>query len=256
MSARAEFPEGSHEVLAALLREVNTTAEFQRVQAVWLRVTLELSDEQIAQAVGLSANTVRCLGSRFRRQGTSALAGAGRGGRRHENLTVAQEQELLQPFLEPAGRGHLLQVSPIKTAYERAVGHPVPPSTIYRLLGRHGWRKLAPRPRHPKAVGARQPAFKKTPRTRSGRGATPRASRSPGSVDVPRRSPLRMHQRPTPLLGASGRSAGGRRAGGPPVHLCLRRRESPRWDARLVDFAAGQRADDVAVSSRGRPAPS
>ena len=58
MSARAEFPEGSHEVLAALLREVKTKAEFQRVQAVWLRVTLELPDEQIAQAVGLSANTV------------------------------------------------------------------------------------------------------------------------------------------------------------------------------------------------------
>jgi transposase len=159
MSARAEFPEGSHEVLAALRREVNTKAEFQRVQAVWLRVTLELSDEQIAQAVGLSANTVRCLGSRFRRQGASALAGAGRGGRRHENLTVAQEQELLQPFLEPAGRGRLLQVSPIKTADERVVGHPVPPSTIYRLLGRHGWRQLAPRPRHPKAVSARRPAL-------------------------------------------------------------------------------------------------
>ena len=256
MSARAAFPEGSHEVLAALLREVKTKAEFQRVQAVWLRVTLELPDEQIAQAVGLSANTVRCLSSRFRRQGASALAGAGRGGRRHENLTVAQEQALLQPFLDPAGQGHLLQVSPIKTAYEQVVGHPVPPSTIYRLLGRHGWRKLAPRPRHPKAVSVRQPAFKKTPRTRSGRGAKPRASRSPGSVDVPRRSPLRAHQRPTPLLGASWRSAGGRRAGGSSVHLCFCRRKSPRWDARLVDFAAGQRTDDAAVSSRGRPAPS
>ena len=256
MSARAAFPEGSHEVLAALLREVKTKAEFQRVQAVWLRVTLELSDEQIAQAVGLSANTVRCLSSRFRCQGVSALAGAGRGGRRHENLTVAQEQTLLQPFLDPAGRGHLLQVSPIKTAYEQVVGHPVPPSTIYRLLGRHGWRKLAPRPRHPKAVSARQQAFKKTPRTRSGRSAKPRASRSPGSVDVPRRSPLRAHQRPTPLLGTSWRSAGGRRTGDPSVHLCLCRRQSPRWDARLVDFATGQRTDDVAVSSRGRPAPS
>lgn len=104
MSVRAAFPEGSHEVLAALRREVKTKAEFQRVQAVGLRVTLGLSDEQIAQAVGLSANTVRCLSSRFRCQGASALAGEGRGGRRHENLTVAQEQALLQPFLEPGPR--------------------------------------------------------------------------------------------------------------------------------------------------------
>ena len=77
MSVRTAFPEGSDEVLAALRREVKTKAEFQRVQAVWLRVTLELSDEQIAQAVGLSANTVRCLSSRFRRQGASALRGCG-----------------------------------------------------------------------------------------------------------------------------------------------------------------------------------
>ena len=256
MSARAAFPEGSHEVLAALRREVKTKAEFQRVQAVWLRVTVGLSDEQIAQAVGLSANTVRCLSSRFRCQGASALTGTGRGGRRHENLTVAQEQALLQPFLDLAGQGHLLQINPIKTAYEQVVGHPVPRSTVYRLLGRHGWRKLAPRPRHPKAVSARQQAFKKTSRTRSGRGAKPRTSRSPGSVDVPRRSPLWAHQRPPPLLGTAGRSAGGQRTGGPSVYLCLCRRQSPRWDARLVDFAAGQWADDVTVSPRGRPAPS
>ena len=246
MSARAAFPEGSHEVLAARLREVKTKAEFQRVQAVWLRVTLELSDEQIAQAVGLSAHTVRCLSSRFRRQGVSALVGMGRGGQRHENLSVTQEQTFLEPFLDSAGRGHLLQVSPIKTAYEPVVGHPVPPSTIDRLLGRYGWRKLAPRPQ----------AFKKIARTRSGRRAKPRTSRSPGSIDVPRRSLLRVHQQHTPLLGASGRSTRGRRTGDPSVHRCLRRRQSPRWDARRVDFAAGQQAEDVAISSRGRPASS
>ena len=52
MSARAEFPEGSDEVLAALLREVKTKAEFQRVQAVWLRVTLELSDDRLRKRSG------------------------------------------------------------------------------------------------------------------------------------------------------------------------------------------------------------
>jgi hypothetical protein len=34
-------------------------------------------------------------------------------------------------------------------------------STIYRLLGRHGWRKVVPRPRHPKTDLAAQSAFKK-----------------------------------------------------------------------------------------------
>ncbi|HEY6406604.1 MAG TPA: winged helix-turn-helix domain-containing protein, partial [Ktedonobacteraceae bacterium] len=42
------------------------------------------------------------------------------------------------------------------------VGHEVAESTIYRLLGRHGWRKLMPRPTHPKASKEAQEQFKKT----------------------------------------------------------------------------------------------
>jgi transposase len=167
MAARAEFTEGSREALAALMQQTRTKSEFQRVQAVWLRATLDLSDAQIAQAVGLSENTVRCLCSRFRLRGASALVGVGRGGRRHENLNAAQEQEFLRPFLEQAGVGGILHVGCLKAAYEEQVGHGVPKSTIYRLLGRHGWRKLAPRRRHPKAQTALQEEFKKNSRTSS-----------------------------------------------------------------------------------------
>ena len=42
------------------------------------------------------------------------------------------------------------------------VGHEVDESTIYRLLNRHGWRKLMPRPRHPQADLQEQEEFKKT----------------------------------------------------------------------------------------------
>ena len=46
-------------------------------------------------------------------------------------------------------------------AFEKKVGHPVARFTIYRLLERHDWRKIAPRPRHPKADSEDQDAFKK-----------------------------------------------------------------------------------------------
>lgn len=35
--------------------------------------------------------------------------------------------------------------------------------TVYRMLDRHGWRKVIPRLRHPKADMQTQDAFKKTP---------------------------------------------------------------------------------------------
>jgi len=56
----------------------------------------------------------------------------------------------------------MLKVAEIQRAYEQRVGKPVAPSTIYRLLERHGWRKVVPRPRHPKTNRAGQAAFKKT----------------------------------------------------------------------------------------------
>jgi hypothetical protein len=41
----------------------------------------------------------------------------------------------------------------------KKVGSAVAPSTVYRMLDRHGWRKVIPRPRHPKADMQAQDAF-------------------------------------------------------------------------------------------------
>ena len=50
----------------------------------------------------------------------------------------------------------------IKTRYETRVGQAVPDSTVYRLLARHQWRQVQPRPKHPKDNPAARAAFKKT----------------------------------------------------------------------------------------------
>ena len=41
-------------------------------------------------------------------------------------------------------------------------------SVVYRLLARHGWRKVAPDTRHPKSSPAAQQEWKKTPRGTGG----------------------------------------------------------------------------------------
>ena len=124
--------------------------------------------------MGVSPNTVRCLHSRFLRQGEGAFAAVGRGGRRRQNLTVEGESELLRAFLAAAESGGVLEAGAIKAAYEARIGRPVPKSTIYRMLARHGWRKLAPRPRHPAMDPARQAAFKKNSPPPSRRKPAPR----------------------------------------------------------------------------------
>jgi transposase len=151
------------ERLAKDLKRAKTKAEFQAVQCLWLRVSLGLSADQVATAIGWHPSSVRKLQSLYLREGGAALKRTGRGGRRRQNLTLEKEQQLLQEFLCQSELGGILEVSRVKAAYEQAVGHRVPKSTVYRMLARHGWRKIAPRPRHPKSDAALQAEFKKTP---------------------------------------------------------------------------------------------
>ena len=76
-------------------------------------------------------------------------------------LSIEEEIEFLESFIERAQQGHLTTTQEIQTAFETKVGTSVAPSTIYRLLDRHGWRKLMPRPSHPQANKASREAFKK-----------------------------------------------------------------------------------------------
>ena len=156
------LPVGSGELLQKALKESKSIHEFQRIQCVWLRSCLGLNSEQIAVGLGLQAPSVRRIQSQFFQGGINTLKGVGRGGRHRENLSKKQEQSLLKKFISKAEQGGVLEISEIKQAYEKKVGHSVPKSTIYRMLARHGWRKIAPRPRHPKTDESEQSAFKKT----------------------------------------------------------------------------------------------
>ena len=162
MGALQPFPEGAVERLAALLKQTKTKSQYQRLQAVWLRAALGLSAPQIAQAIGWQAQSVRQLHSDYLRHGEGILTDKPKAGRRHANLTGEQEQQLLAPFLERAQAGGVLVVAPVQSAYEQAVGRPVHASVVYRALHRQGWRKVTPRPKHPKASEEARAAFKKS----------------------------------------------------------------------------------------------
>lgn len=159
--------------LAERLKQANSHAEYQRIQCVLIRATLGSSAAEIAQLLGWSTATVHVLHSRWSKEDDAIFDLRGRGGRRHQHLSAEQEQDLLAPFVERAQAGGMLTVAEIQLAYQEQVGKAVAPSTIYRLLDRHGWRKVVPRPRHPKADVAAQAAFQKTPPPGTPRGRAP-----------------------------------------------------------------------------------
>lgn len=137
----------------------------------WLIIYNALIDprtaEEIAKHCGVSKFTVQKLISRYNRFGTSAVETKGKGGRNREYLTFEEEKQFLEPFLIRAQTGEIATTAEIQLAFETRIGHEVDDSMIYRLLHRHGWRKIVPRPRHPKAQEEIQEAFKKNFQSRS-----------------------------------------------------------------------------------------
>lgn len=159
--------------LAERLKRASSRTEYQRIQCVLIRATLGSSAKEIAQLLGWSTATVHVMHSRWAKEGEAIFDVRARGGRRHQHLTPEEEQQLLAPFVQRARDGGVLTVSELQQAYRDRVGKEVARSTIYRLLDRHGWRKVVPRPRHPKADVAAQAAFKKTAPSGTPRGLAP-----------------------------------------------------------------------------------
>ena len=143
----------------------------------WLIIYQALVDprtaEQIAKHCGVAPATVHQLISAYNRRGVAAVETPGKGGRRHQYLTLEQEQDFLALFFDQARAGTIATAAQVKQAFEARVGHEVDESTIRRLLDRHGWRKLVPRPVHPKADPAEQATFKKTSKGLSRRRSPP-----------------------------------------------------------------------------------
>src|ERR1035437_9136214 len=129
----------------------------------WLIIYNALVDprdaKEIAKHTGVSVATVHTLISSYNKLGVAAVETGGKGGRRNASITFEEEQELLLPFFERARKGEITTITPIKQVFEERVGHEVDETTIYRLLKRHQWRKLVPRPFHPKAAQEEQRLF-------------------------------------------------------------------------------------------------
>jgi transposase len=142
-----------------------SVASLRQCQAVLLPALFGATLEQTAAVLGVGRATVARLQTTFRKQGPAGTNPVRNwGGRRQSLLTPEEESAFLKPWLESAASGNLVVVSPIRAALAQRLGKPVKPSVVYRLLARHGWRKVAPDTRHPQSKPEVQEAWKKNSR--------------------------------------------------------------------------------------------
>jgi transposase len=143
------------------MKETKDPKQLRRWLIVYTALLQPMKAEEIANRVGVSKSLVQKVISRYNKHGITSIQIKAGGGRYHEYLTIEEEKQFLAPFFELAEKGALVTTETMFLAYQERVGHHVHETTIYRLLKRHGWRKVQPRPRHPKANRQEQEAFKK-----------------------------------------------------------------------------------------------
>ena len=143
-----------------ILKQAKNGDEIRRCQAVLFPLELGISLIETAKYIGRSLSWTNQARSSFIKN-AGLVPGSGSGGRRRSNLSLEEEVELLEPFIEKAKSGGLLVVSSIHEALEKRLGRKVSRASAYNLLHRHNWRKLAPDKRHVKADPEAQEEWKK-----------------------------------------------------------------------------------------------
>ena len=135
--------------------------QFQRWQVIYIIVMKGFGAEMTADIVGVSKGTVHQWVHQYNNKGPTALNLQGRGGRRKSLLSWTEEETILEEMKAKAECGQVVIARTIRTRVEKELGREVSKDYTYDLLHRHGWRKISPRPRHPKGDTFVQEEFKK-----------------------------------------------------------------------------------------------
>ena len=106
---------------------------------------------EIAEITGYKVSSISRICTRYRKEGLEGFV-KNKYTSHRRLMTEAQEEEILTRFEKEAEAGQEVTAQKIKAAFDEALGRDTGNSYIYVLLKRHKWRKVKPRPRHPKAA--------------------------------------------------------------------------------------------------------
>ena len=139
--------------------QATTVTDYRKALSVILVAEYGFDADRAADVLGTSRRTIFRNRSNICSQDDTPKKTW--GGRRNYSMTIEEEREFLFQWKGKAAAGGVLSVLPIHAALVERLGHDTPISTTYRLLARHGWRKVQPDTKHPKSDPAMQGEFKK-----------------------------------------------------------------------------------------------
>lgn len=151
------------EAARKLLKEARTADELRLAQSVLLPLELGLSIAQTARAIGRSSGATCTMRTRFAKVASGTMK-APRSKHQLRNRAKANketEHQILDEVLTRAATGGVVVIPRFHAAIEAKLGKPFSLSSVYRMLARNGWRKLAPDTNHPKGDAQAREDWKK-----------------------------------------------------------------------------------------------
>jgi transposase len=159
MTRAAYFTEVEVAKARRLRDQAKTAKGLRQALSVLLIAEEGLDTGKASEILGISERTVFRNQSNIRNQDKGVRNTW--GGRRRYTMKVEEEREFLHDWEARATEGGVLSVPPIHAALVEKLGRSIPISTTYRLLARHGWRKVQPDTKHPKSNPKIQEEYKK-----------------------------------------------------------------------------------------------
>jgi transposase len=143
------------------MKSTQKKTEYMKFRAMYLFKIEHKKGPEVATIIGTKADNIYQWSHRYNKLGIDGLVNKPKGGRRTAFMSLEEEKALLDGLKEDASKGLIIMTKLIKEAAEKKLGHSVSADYAEDLLNRHGWRKIMPRPKHPKSSQEEQEEFKK-----------------------------------------------------------------------------------------------
>lgn len=110
-------------------------------------------NKEIATITGFSSDHVARIVKKYATDGFEVLM---KDNRKSNNRKVSLEEEIafLEEYEQLAEQGKIIVVKDMRLSFQETFSVTISVDGFYRLLKRHGWRKVMPRTQHPKVADA------------------------------------------------------------------------------------------------------
>ena len=151
----------SEEQILKFMKSTKDVREYRRWQVIHLVQIQKMKKTHAAKAIGISKVSLHGILNRFASFGPEGMPTKPRGGRLDSYMSLDEEKQLIDGLFENGEKGLIITAREVKEAAEKKLQHAVSEDYAYDLLHRQGWRKVTPRPKHPKNNKEQQEEFKK-----------------------------------------------------------------------------------------------